>query len=82
MRTIPQLLALEGYDKLPLRDRWNVIDEIDQQIDHLQHCQRVLIQHNMSYASLEEEIRQLRTKRVLVWLSFNTRVATAIRLAA
>lgn len=82
MRTIPQLLALDGYEKLPLKERWHVIDEIDQQIDHLQRCQRVLIQHNMSYASLEDEITQLRTKRVLIWLSFNTKVATAVRLAA
>ena len=81
MRTIPQLLALDGYEKLPLKERWHVIDEIDQQFDHLQRCQQVLRQQGTGYSTLEEEIVQLRTKRVLVWLSF-TKASGGVRLAA
>ncbi|UHG93410.1 hypothetical protein [Spirosoma oryzicola] len=82
MRTIPQLIALVGFEQLTKADRWQIIDEIEQQIDHLQRCQKVLHDQGVSYANLAQEITELRTKKVLIWLSLSLKTPSLVRLAA
>lgn len=62
--------------------RWQLIDQIDRHADHLQHTMRVLRAKHIAYPHLLVEYRQLRAKRVTIWLGFWPGLAHVVRRAS
>ncbi|KAB7728046.1 hypothetical protein F5984_20035 [Rudanella paleaurantiibacter] len=69
--SISELLTITSPELLTKQQRWSLIDKLDQQTDYLQKCQQVLRQNGLDCRSLNEEVRQLRLKRLQIWNTFN-----------
>lgn len=91
--TIDDVLELTASQlaSLTKQQRCQLIDQLDQHTDHLQQTLRVLSQpephrrtdrtEQIDTTSMVQEYRQLRMKRVLIWMGFWPGVAPFVHRA-
>lgn len=81
MKSVDELLMMEGYETLTKKERWQLIDQIEQRIDKLQANFLPNVKPSSEVSKrIADQVISLRRKRFQIWFSFNTNAP--IRTAA
>lgn len=79
MLSIEQLLHFPKPEALTKQERWNLIGEIDDQVDHLINVRNLMRQNKMLVQSTTDTISQLLEKKRTIWLTIQPHAGEIIR---
>lgn len=66
---VHHLISLTGYESLPLRDRWSLIDRIEQQQDKYQGWLTKMPATGAKTEQVRSILQSLKAKRVAIYLT-------------
>lgn len=76
------LLAVTGFEQMNLRERWQLIDQIDQKQDQYQRWLAHLPRHSPVREHVRTTLLQLSAKRLAIFLTIRPQYADKIHRAS